>query len=58
MTIPYDLRCKLESARQMRCTRGPQDDWLVVLEWLDAHGVAPPDHPLPTEPEQVGNIGQ
>ncbi|WP_170789694.1 hypothetical protein [Ruegeria lacuscaerulensis] len=53
MTIPYDLRCKLKSAREMRCTRGPQDDWLVVKEWLEAHGIEPPDYVLPQEPERI-----
>lgn len=27
---------------------------LVVLEWLEAHGVEPPECPLPTAPEMKG----
>ncbi|WP_170782402.1 hypothetical protein [Ruegeria lacuscaerulensis] len=56
-TIPYDLRCKLESLRQYRSPPSVQDDWSAVFEWLNKHGVEPPDHPLPTELELKGPVG-
>ncbi len=57
MTIPYDLRCKLEALAELRCHTGPQDQWLVILEWLEAHGVPAPDYTLPMEPERRGQSG-
>ncbi|WP_162896874.1 hypothetical protein [Ruegeria sp. AD91A] len=57
-TIPYDLKCRLEQLREYRSTLSIQTQWGEVLEWLEKHGVEPPDHALPTEPELRGPVGQ
>lgn len=53
-TIPHDLaRALAELDRQLNTTTDA-DRWGAIVEWLEAHGVEPPDHPLPTAPEVPG----
>ncbi|NOD92489.1 hypothetical protein GS636_06795 [Ruegeria sp. HKCCD4884] len=56
-TIPYDLRCRLETLLEYRDAPSIQTQWGTILEWLEHHGVTPPDHALPVEPELKGPVG-
>ncbi len=56
-TIPYDLRCKLESLWEYRSPPTVQDEWGVIVEWLERHGVGAPNHDLSVEPERTEQTG-
>lgn len=47
-SIPYDLRRAWERLEGQRARTTDADRWTEVRDWLIAHGIEPPDHPLPT----------
>ena len=55
--IPHDLRNYLLDLERMRCPTTPQDQWGAIKEWLEKHGVEPPDHMLPVSPNPEGKMG-
>ncbi len=56
-TIPFDLKKRLEALREYRSAPSVQSEWGEIFDWLEKHGVEPPEHPLPTEPELGGPVG-
>ncbi len=56
-TIPFDLRCGLERLLEFRSDPTVQDQWGVIVDWLNLHGVEAPDYELPIEPERTEQTG-
>lgn len=56
--IPEDLRKRWHELDLHPHKVSDQDRWGEVVDWLSAHGVTPPDHPLPTEPEEKHSEGR